>query len=287
MDEQLTISTPEQVAFHYEVAGIGTRFVASLVDHLIIGTMLTLIWCAFLMMVPAVGVGLGIYSSDGATAAIYLILALLVLITFLVLWGYFIFFEMAWAGQTPGKRLVRLRVIRRDGQPVRTGEIIVRNLVRLVDLLPGFYAIGLISMFIDKQARRLGDFAAGTLVVKEGAETSLRDVRVPVPALASGEAWSPSGGSGGQYPGHYAAYDPLPGVSLRGLAPDDYRLIRELLTRLQRGELAGERGQELAYRLATGVATRMGHNFADWQARGWHPLTFLDCVLKAKEARGE
>src|SRR5439155_8197667 len=82
-------------------------------------------------------------------------------------------------------------------------------------------------------------------------------------------------------------YDPLPGVSLRGVTREDYRLIREMLERVRRGELERGRAQELAARLAYGVASRMGHDFGEWQRRGWDPLVFLESVLNAHDVRGE
>ena len=299
MDDQLTISTPEQVAFHYEVAGIGSRFVASMLDHLILGAVLILVsWGAGLIYG-------GISAGGGGEAALNLALALIILIYFLVFWGYFILFEILWNGQTPGKRAGNLRVLRRDGQPIRAGEAIIRNLIRLVDILPGFYGIGLIAMFVDRDARRLGDFAASTLVVREPLQTRLHDVRVAVtrgqrpgvggqsvggrtqpvanlyplsphssvPSLHSGQALSPE------------RYDPLPGVSLRDLTPDDYRLAREMIARARRGEMPRERARELAFRLAGGIAARMGHDFREWQARGWDPVVFLEAVLIARDAR--
>ncbi|MFL5734523.1 MAG: RDD family protein [Chloroflexia bacterium] len=183
MDEQLTISTPEQVAFHYEMAGIGSRFMASLLDHLIIALLLFLLYCSTFSLLPVAGLG-GALGSDEASAGTYLLVAVLILVTFAVIWGYFMIFEIVWHGQTPGKRSGKLRVLRRSGQPIGAGEAVIRNLVRLVDFMPGFYGIGLTFMFIDKDARRLGDMAANTIVVREGTQTRLRDVRVsqPVPS---------------------------------------------------------------------------------------------------------
>jgi len=295
MDEQLTISTPEQVAFHYELAGIGTRFVAALIDYLIIMTALLLLTCAMsFLRIGAIGAG--------GEAGTYLVLAITVLIFFIIFWGYFVIFETLWSGQTPGKRLGRLRVIRRDGQPVHVGEVMIRNLVRIVDFLPGFYGIGLVVMFIDKEARRLGDMAAGTIVVREGDMTRLQDVRVQAASAVRPAATEPAYGSAGYapyspyagspYAGDYAQatppapiYDPLPGVSLREVSPADYQLIRELLARWSRGELNHDRAYNLARTLAEGVASRMGHDFREWQTRGWEPIAFLQSVLIAKDAR--
>ncbi len=311
MDEQLTISTPEQVAFHYEMAGIGSRFVAALIDHLVLITAFVLVNCAIY------GIFLSaLINGGGDDASVYIVLATMTIISFAIFWGYFVLFETIWNGQTPGKRLGRLRVIRRDGQPVRAGEVMIRNLVRLIDFLPGFYGIGLITMFINKDACRLGDLAAGTIVIREGDLTRLADVRVPTtpvtPALASqpvyasasygalstnasstSYAQSPYTSQPAQASPEYCSpeppvvqrYDPLPGISLRDVLPDDYRLIREMLARWSRGELSRDRAYELAQRLATGVASRMGHDFREWQSRGWEPITFLQSVITAKEAR--
>jgi hypothetical protein len=229
-----------------------------------------------------------------------------VLVVFILFWGYFAIFEAVWNGQTPGKRAGRLRVIRRTGQPIGASEAMVRNLIRIVDFMPGFYGVGLISMFIDKEARRLGDFAAGTIIIREGEQTSLQDVRVsnPIPSQYTHPTYS-------SYQSPYTTpttpdplstqqvlglrpiqalstrYDPLPGVSLREVTADDYRLMRELVQRVRRGELAQDRGYNLASQMAQGVAARMGHDFRDWQRRGWDPLVFLESVLTAREARGE
>jgi uncharacterized RDD family membrane protein YckC len=293
MDEQLTISTPEQVAFHYEMAGIGSRFVASLLDHLIIGVALFLIDCAIISILPVVAAGT-VTGSGETGAAPYVLIAALVLISFSIIWGYFVIFEILWHGSTPGKRAGKLRVLRRSGQPIGAGEAVIRNLVRLVDILPGFYAIGLLCMFIDKDARRLGDFAANTIVVREGEETRLRDVRVQEPA----PVYNPYTYSTPQYSPYRVTYqaanpqptttarpDPLAGISLRDVTPEDYRLIRELLERVRRGEMQHERAAELASQLAYGVAGRMGHDFSEWQSRGWEPLVFLESVLNSREAR--
>lgn len=164
-DEFLQIDTPENVIFGYEVVGIGSRFLAALLDTLII----------VLIQIP---VNLLAYyalfsgGSAGSAAA-----AVLSLISFALLWGYYIFFEARWNGRTPGKRQIGLRVIRRDGTPITLSEVIVRNLVRLVDFLPVAYGVGVVTMFVDGRARRLGDLAAGTLVVREQEEVTLDSLK--------------------------------------------------------------------------------------------------------------
>ena len=89
------------------------------------------------------------------------------LLVFALSWGYFIFFELVWNGQTPGKRVVGIRVLTSRGEPVTLVHSLVRNLVRLVDALPSAYMIGSIAILVTRRSQRLGDLAAGTIVVRE------------------------------------------------------------------------------------------------------------------------
>ena len=93
--------------------------------------------------------------------------AIVIFIVFLFNWGYFTLFEAFWNGRTPGKRVARIRVIQRSGRAIGLFESMARNLVRYVDQLPFFYAVGVIAMFATRQHQRLGDLAAGTLVVRD------------------------------------------------------------------------------------------------------------------------
>ncbi|GIK57529.1 MAG: RDD family protein [Chloroflexi bacterium] len=161
-DEFLNIDTPENVIFGYEVVGIGSRFMAALLDSLII---------IILELLVLFGMQIFFRILDEQIGNVFL--AIYILLAFVLLGSYYIFFEMRWNGSSPGKRAVKLRVIRRDGTPITLSESIIRNLVRLVDFLPFAYGLGVITMFVDGQARRLGDLAAGTLVVREEAEVTL------------------------------------------------------------------------------------------------------------------
>ena len=86
---------------------------------------------------------------------------------FLLVWGYFSLFEAFWRGQTPGKRAMKLRVIKDAGRQITLFESLARNLLRIVDYFPGLYLTGVITMLCNKRSKRLGDLAAGTLVVHE------------------------------------------------------------------------------------------------------------------------
>lgn len=162
--DTLQIDTPENVSFDYDVSGIGSRFLAALVD-----TILIVILQAIVVGVIILLLQLDAFSSQMSTWVI----AGLGLISFVFFWGYYIFFEILWNGQTPGKRWVKLRVIRLDGTPVSVVEVVIRNLVRTVDFMPAVYAFGVVTMFITDKSRRLGDLAAGTVVVHERPATDL------------------------------------------------------------------------------------------------------------------
>jgi uncharacterized RDD family membrane protein YckC len=132
------------------------------------------IWLAALTVVLVGSVAIGLTGSIGQTVGAVVFISLF----FVLWWGYFITFETLWNGQTPGKRLMKVRVIRMSGYPVTFLDAVVRNLVRIIDFLPLLYGIGVTTMFISSQSRRLGDYAAGTIVVKERAPIQLEDLEL-------------------------------------------------------------------------------------------------------------
>ena len=161
-DETLIIETPERVPLHFALASIGNRFLACAFDHFL---QVVVIGGAFLLFAwLGSAAGLDVRLRDMPKWA----LAVLIVLLFLVWSGYFVLFEWAWNGQTPGKRWLRLRVIREDGRPVTFWEAAARNLVRIFDMEPfPFYSIGLVSVFISSRDQRIGDMVAGTVVVRE------------------------------------------------------------------------------------------------------------------------
>jgi uncharacterized RDD family membrane protein YckC len=169
--DDLVVSTPERVAFQYEIAGIGSRFLAQFIDVVVI---------AVIQIVITIGAGAlgGIFNSIQVFGLVELIL------TFILIAGYFLISEAAWNGQTLGKRYVRLRAVGDHGEPLTIGQAAIRNLVRVVDFLPAFYAIGIVTMFSNSRAKRLGDFAAGTLVVRDRERISLYDLASTAPTAA-------------------------------------------------------------------------------------------------------
>ncbi len=171
-DEYLDINTPENVVFGYQVAGIGSRFLAALIDTILIVILQIVVYLTLLLIIANLA-NLDDLTSD---SNISWLAAIFGLIGFAFLWGYYIFFELLWNGQSPGKRRIGLRVIRQDGTPISAAEAVIRNLVRIIDFLPLYYGVGVISMFIDGKARRLGDLAAGTLVVYDQGQITLESL---------------------------------------------------------------------------------------------------------------
>jgi uncharacterized RDD family membrane protein YckC len=208
-EETLDINTPENVAFGYQVAGIGSRFLATLIDVIII----TLLQIIVLVTYSFV---LYIFDIDPTGGGSAWVAAIMGVVIFLFYWGYYIFFEMLWNGQTPGKRWTGLRVIRADGTPITLSESLIRNLTRLVDFLPAAYGVGIITMFIDKRSRRLGDLAAGTLVVHDRAPISIQSLSVKRAVNYSMINFNPM---------------PLDGFPVERLTNDDLTLIDTFLSR--------------------------------------------------------
>ena len=152
-DTDLVVATPERVSFDYQVAGLGTRAIAQILDLLILtGVLAGLYFAAF-----AVG-------AAGMNTAAYLIA---VVGTFVIVFGYFWTCEAFWSGQTVGKKVFRLRAVGDRGEPMTFVQAGIRNVVRLIDFLPYAYGVGVVVLFVNGKGKRLGDLAAGTIVVKD------------------------------------------------------------------------------------------------------------------------
>ena len=248
--DDLIVSTPERVAFQYEIAGIGSRFLAQVVDVVII----TIIQIIITIGAAALA---GIFNAGELAVLIEVIL------TFILIAGYFLISEAAWNGQTVGKRAVRLRVVGDHGEPLTIAQAVIRNLIRVVDFLPVLYAVGIVAMFSNRRAKRLGDFAAGTLVVRDRERISLYDLgstatNAPTstpPPVAS--IWSTPEGS--EPP---AATSPAPSSPVaRPLDPNLRRLVvayaarRESLPSYRRETLAKEAENALRAALPDVVAS--------------------------------
>ena len=166
MERSVSVRTPEAIAFYYELAGLGSRFLALLVDMIIQSLVAILLFIAALEgAASAATFARSLHIGEKAMAST--VFAVGVLLFFVVFYGYFVFFEKLWNGQTPGKRLLGIRVVRDGGYPVELVGSIIRNLVRIVEQILGFYVISVISMLLSSENKRLGDFAAGTIVVRD------------------------------------------------------------------------------------------------------------------------
>jgi len=185
--DKISIETPEQINLEFPLAGIGSRFLAMATDTLIqfgIGLVVLLVSVFtpfFFRRVTIVG-----------NMSVQWIWAISGIAFFLLQFGYFAFFEAIWKGQTPGKRRENLRVIKDDGRPITPFDAVGRNLMRIVDSIPFFYGVGIISVFLSGRSKRLGDYLAGTIVVHDKpldatASLSFRGGDVQVTATARTE----------------------------------------------------------------------------------------------------
>ena len=180
VQETMRIATPEGVSLELSLAGLGSRFVALLADTLLQGVALGLLIVALVV-------------ADTGGFAFEAIVALAV---FALLFVYPVAFELAAGGRTPGKRWSSLRVVCDDGSPLTFRSSALRNVLRLVDILPGLYLVGAIAIFATRANQRLGDLAAGTLVVREPrASAVVAQAAEPVEPAEPDElpAWDVSG----------------------------------------------------------------------------------------------
>lgn len=243
-DDRVTIATPEGVDLEIVLAGLGSRFAATLLD-------LVIQFAAIIALAMALGLG----GDSGYVVAAYFVLV------FLVLFAYDIVFETWNQGRTIGKLAAGIRVVRTSGQPINFLTSAVRNLIRIVDFLPAFYAIGIIGVMVTPKNQRLGDLAASTYVVRE------RRVQAAVPA----QGWAPPATTGAPY----MAWD------VSAVTADEVATVRRFLERRHRLD-AGARAQlgwDLGTRLRAKVVGVTEHNAPT-------PEAFLEGLAAAKSARG-
>jgi len=162
----LSVETPESVAFAYRLAGLGSRGFALILDTLMIGLFGAAEGLIALGVYFAVNAG----SPRLATTLVPWIIGATLVVVFFTGWGYFIVGEVFGNGRTWGKRWMGLRVVRDDGSRVRFGDSVIRNLLRIADVLPGNYTIGMLAILFTRQHKRLGDMAAGTVVIRDETE---------------------------------------------------------------------------------------------------------------------
>jgi uncharacterized RDD family membrane protein YckC len=168
MERTVDIATGESVAFSYELAGLGSRFFAVFIDmtiqiFVLVAVFFGLVWLAAVLPESAKHAPSGLTKFASAIVGAVFFFSL-----FMLFDGYFILFEWLWQGRTPGKRLLGIRVVRDGGFPVDFTSAVIRNVIRIVEAALGFYAVSALSTLLSPQNRRLGDIAAGTIVVRDG-----------------------------------------------------------------------------------------------------------------------
>jgi uncharacterized RDD family membrane protein YckC len=247
--DQLTIETPEQVAIRFPLAGVGSRFLALLADSLIQVVGYGVLIVVFVVVAANLPKSTGPAPVGGS--AVKWAMASVFIFYFLLYWGYFTLFEAFWNGQTPGKKMCKLRVIRDSGRQITLFESMTRNFLRIIDGLPGFYAAGVITMWCNRQNKRLGDLAAGTLVVHErAAETPLWTSGAQRTITAQVFAEAPA-----QSPITPLPVD-LPADAVARLSADDLNVIDHFFARAIDIDIA--RRAQLAERLAQQMTAKMG-----------------------------
>lgn len=220
------VETPEQVSLEFAVAGIGSRFLAIAIDTLI-----------QLAVALVVAVTLAIFGLTGLLRnwrlASLWVIAGSIAFFFVLYFGYFAIFEIFWNGQTPGKRAIGLRVIKETGRPLDAVESIGRNLMRIIDQMPGFYGVGIVAAMCNSQSKRLGDFVAGSLVIREQKMEEI------------GRAW-------------IAAPSPTAAISFgeQPLSADDFALINTFL--LRRAGLSPDIRRKFAFDILQRIQPKLG-----------------------------
>ncbi len=262
-DRHLQIETPEQVAVGYELAGPGSRFAAFLLDGVVLGA------CLILLVVGLFMVGAGMSSLGLPLPALSVLLAASLVLVFLLVWGYFIWYEAFRQGRTPGKAWLGLRVVQDNGFPVTLRGAVIRNLVRVVDIQPmPSCLVGGLFILLHPRAQRPGDLAAGTVVVRERADVAF-----------------PEEGEGGGPPRlTQPEYDLLRSYVLRraDLEPEARRRLATRLAAHFTGSEAGEEqgadarllrlyAEESGRRMATGVDAGSGSPAASTLLRHQRP----------------
>lgn len=244
------------------IAGIGSRFIAIVVDYLILivgGFVLTLL----LIVVVAAVHAFANWSENW-------VIGFILIVVFLINWGYFALFEAFWNGKTPGKRAAKIRVIHRSGRAISFVEALARNLVRYVDFLPGFYAVGVVAIFTSKQNQRLGDMVAGTLVVHD------REVDTPHWGEMGNRTFTastfvlPAAENSPMAPPHLSVVLPTP--ALAKLTASDLQVLEGFFARRLDMELAVRAA--LAQRIAAALCAKSGLEIPP----GTSVETFLEAV---------
>ncbi|HLS08555.1 RDD family protein [Lentibacillus sp.] len=164
--EQVAVKTPEFVSLNFKLAGLGSRAGAMIIDQLLL-TSFNIV--TILLLVFVIQADFTAFLTGSA-----LPLAITILLIFIVYWGYFFVCEYFFGGQTLGKKLLGIRVIQDNGHSITLLSSLIRNLLRIIDMLPTAYFVGIVMVFFHSRHKRLGDIVAGTIVVHERQRKNIR-----------------------------------------------------------------------------------------------------------------
>jgi uncharacterized RDD family membrane protein YckC len=251
--DEVHIETPEQIEVSLEVAGIGSRFVAQVVDWLIKWSILLVVVVVALVAAGLLGVAL----SDNTLS--YLLAALVIALFYAFLLAFDIYFEVRHNGQTPGKKLAGIRVLREGGAPLDFRSACVRNLLGMADFLPVFYLLGGFLVMVSSRGQRLGDMAAGTIVIRERTLQPPTELNATIQKFASEEF---------QFTADH----------LSACSAEDRFILRSFF---QRAEEMEERPREqLALRLTNAFLQKLAYQPDEPIADGFRAETFLASLYR-------
>ena len=271
-EDRVSIATPEGVTLEVTLAGLASRTGAALVDSLIQGAAA---FVFFLIFIVGTSGGSGPDTTGdpgGGASAFFIGLAFFTLFIFLIFFFYYVVFETLWSGRTPGKKAAGIQVVEIGGGPIGFRASAVRNLVRLVDLLPTSYIIGSIAILASSRNQRLGDMAAGTIVIREQRAEIVPARSTPVVPAAPSTPQTPQV----EAP---APVDESMAWDLSGITTEDLATIRRFIER--RHSLPVEVARNLAAEIETRLRPKVAGVPED--LRG---IEFLERVAAAKAARG-
>ena len=222
------IETPENVELQRRLAGIGSRFLAAFIDAFLI----SLIILILLILLLITHLNLSDFTFTNTVGK--WLFALLTIIIFLIFWGYYVLFEMWTNGQSPGKKYVKIRVVQTEGGGISFSSIAIRNLLRIIDI-----PLAIFVMFLTQKTQRLGDLAAGTVVISEELldYASRYDKKKKIfdnESITSGV------------------------LEATGLKPEEYRLLNNYW--LRRSELNIESRRQLLPQLIRPILSRLGQS---------------------------
>jgi uncharacterized RDD family membrane protein YckC len=253
------IETPENVELVRPLAGIGSRMIAGIIDNLLILGIDAVLLVLAIILTPYSWSDMVDSTRGSGTWG----LAVVILMFFVVYWGYFVAFEMLTNGRSPGKMHMRIRVVKEGGGPIRFTDIAIRNLLRAVDSL-GFYAVAGVCMFATRKAQRLGDLAAGTVVLSEQVRDYSAKADRPVRTQWETEASAA-------------------GLRATGLRPQEYRILRNYWSR--RDQLTLEARMRVLPGLLEPILAEAGFQAEDTSLEGLEGYVYA-LLQKAEGAEG-